>query len=575
MAGFWAGFGEQMSSQIEQRKKTLDRLVEENLDNARRAKREFGERSNIADIVLKSAEAIRSKFGLDEAQSLALVEAYGVDLPKLQATLDVKNDELKSSLGVGYNAQDVMSFTNTAEKLNLPEGMTLADGVNRLMGINATELSKEKNPKSEGAKTRSFIRSALAYDPQLQAAEKMQELKGPGGFSYAELLEMEQAGFAPEDVYGDVTRAGGVTYDYTTSTAKATRTEYSRRFSNELVEISDPTDSISWQNLTLDGERDKDKIKADIFTAGDAMSRLEREIVLSFRGTDMAMNAFRKSVLDDITERVNEDAELLTLAKSIKEGNAIEIIKSKNGILTTEDIDAIIAGEAIEKDDDVVTEDLEKATPEPVVTPEETTTDVEPELPQPEVSTEEIIPPTPSDSDTTLSPDISVDPEVDRMVSEAMEAPQPEAAGWFPKGMVAGNAANVAARLEQNKNDLRTNMADVTREEWKDMPRSERKDKGLPVRPIDMWFAGGDAFKGAQEPAEQKSKPIPNTSEFVEVYFNDILDFFDENETDTTDKEDIKSTLAAWFSDNAANLEVSGTLSTDDLTEIMFKAMNP
>ena len=164
MAGFWAGFGEQMSDIIEQRKKTLDRLVEENLDNARRAKREFGERSNIANIVLKSAEAIRAKFGLDEAQSLALVEAYGVDLPKLQATLDVKNDELKSSLGVGYNAQDVMSFTNTAEKLNLPEGMTPADGVNRLMGINATELSKEKDPKSEGAKTRSFIRSDVSLN---------------------------------------------------------------------------------------------------------------------------------------------------------------------------------------------------------------------------------------------------------------------------------------------------------------------------------------------------------------------------------------------------------------------------
>ena len=569
MAGFWAGFGEQMSSQIEQRKKTLDRLVEENLDNARRAKREFGERSNIADIVLKSAEAIRSKFGLDEAQALALVEAYGVDLPKLQGTLDVKNDELKSSLGVGYDAQDVMSFTNTAEKLNLPEGMTLADGVNRLMGINATELSKEKDPKSEGAKTRSFIRSALAYDPQLQAAEKMQELKGPGGFSYAELLEMEQAGFAPEDVYGDVTRAGGVTYDYTTSTAKNTRNDYSRRLSNKIFD-ADLTNDISFSSYAAAEGQDKAALKASVTDTGDALSRLEREIVLAFRGTDMAMNAFRKSVLDDIYDRVDNEAELGTLAESIKSGNAIAIVEAKGGRLTTEDIDAIIAGQPMEEQAEV-TEDLEKTTPEPVVTPEETITDVAPEV-APEAPTA----PVSTDSDTSPSAEEpAVDPEVDRMVSEAMEAPQPEAAGWFPKGMVAGNAANVAARLEQNKNDLRTNMADVTREEWNDMPRSERKDKGLPVRPIDMWFAGGDAFKGAQEPAEQKSKPIPNTSEFVEVYFNDILDFFDENETDITDKEDIKSTLAAWFSDNAADLEVSGTLSTDDLTEIMFKAMNP
>jgi hypothetical protein len=555
MAGFWAGFGEQMSTQIEQRKKTLDRLVEENLDNARRAKREFGERSNIADVVLKSAEAIRSKFGLDEAQSLALVEAYGVDLPKLQGTLDARDAELKSSLGVGYNAQDVMSFTNTTEKLNLPEGMTLADGVNRLMGLNATELAKEKNPKSEGAKTRSFIRSALAYDPQLQAAEKMEELKGPGGYSYAQLLEMEEAGFAPEDIYGDVTRAGGVTYDYTASTAKTTRNDYSRRLSNKIFD-ADLTNDISFSSYTAAQGQDKAALKASVTDTGDALSRLEREIVLSFRGTDMAMNAFRKSVLDDIYDRVDNEAELGTLAESIKNGNAISIVEAKGGRLTTEDIDAIIAGEPVEETP-VVTEDLEKATPTPEVTTE--------------------APTAPVSTDTDVAPSATepeVDSEVERMVSEAMEAPEAEESGWFPKGLVAGNAANVAARLEDNKTNLRTNMSEVTREEWDGMSRDERKEAGLPVRPIDMWFAGKDAFKGAKT-NEQVSKEIMNTSDFIEVYFNDILDYFEEGEVDTTDKEDIKGAVASWFSDNAANLEVSGTISTDSLTDIIHQAMNP
>jgi hypothetical protein len=564
MAGFWAGFGEQMSEQIEQRKKTLDRLVEENLDNARRAKREFGERSNIADIVLKSAEAIRSKFGLDEAQSLALVEAYGVDLPKLQGTLDARDAELKSSLGVGYNAQDVMSFTNTTKKLNLPEGMTLAEGVNRLMGLNATELAKEKDPKSEGAKTRSFIRSALAYDPQLQAAEKMEELKGPGGYSYAQLLEMEEAGFAPEDIYGDVTRAGGVMYDYTASTAKTTRNDYSRRLSNKIFD-ADLTNDISFSSYAAAEGQDKAALKASVTDAGDAMSRLEREIVLSFRGTDMAMNAFRKSVLDDIYDRVDNEAELGTLAKSIKEGNAIEIIQSKNGILTTEDIDAIIAGEAVEKDDDVV------AMPKGMRGSEAG----ELNLQQPSVSTDGPVAPSGADTDTSPSAtETSVDPEVDRMVSEAMEAPEAEESGWFPKGMVAGNAANVAARLEDNKSNLRTNMSEVTREEWDGMSRDERKEAGLPVRPIDMWFAGSDAFKGTKT-NKQISKEILNTSDFIEVYFNDILDYFEEGEVDTTDKEDIKGAVASWFSDNSANLEVSGTISTDSLTDIIHQAMNP
>jgi hypothetical protein len=564
MAGFWAGFGEQMSEQIEQRKKTLDRLVEENLDNARRAKREFGERSNIADIVLKSAEAIRSKFGLDEAQSLALVEAYGVDLPKLQSTLDTRDAELKSSLGVGYNAQDVMSFTNTTEKLNLPEGMTLADGVNRLMGLNATELAKEKDPKSEGAKTRSFIRSALAYDPQLQAAEKMEELKGPGGYSYAQLLEMEEAGFAPEDIYGDVTRAGGVMYDYTASTAKTTRNDYSRRLSNKIFD-ADLTNDISFSSYAAAEGQDKAALKASVTDTGDALSRLEREIVLSFRGTDMAMNAFRKSVLDDIYDRVDNEAELGTLAKSIKEGNAIEIIQSKNGILTTEDIDAIIAGEAVEKDDDVA--DMPKGM--------RGSEAGELDLQQPSVSTDAPVLPSGADTDTSPSAtETSVDPEVERMVSEAMEAPEAEESGWFPKGIVAGNAATVAARLEDNKTNLRTNMSEVTREEWNDMSRDERKEAGLPVRPIDMWFAGSDAFKGTKT-NKQVSKEILNTSDFIEVYFNDILDYFEEGEVDTTDKEDIKGAVASWFSDNSANLEVSGTISTDSLTDIIHQAMNP
>jgi hypothetical protein len=553
-----------MSEQIEQRKKTLDRLVEENLDNARRAKREFGERSNIADIVLKSAEAIRSKFGLDEAQSLALVEAYGVDLPKLQSTLDARDSELKSSLGVGYNAQDVMSFTNTTEKLNLPEGMTLADGVNRLMGLNATELAKEKDPKSEGAKTRSFIRSALAYDPQLQAAEKMEELKGPGGYSYAQLLEMEEAGFAPEDIYGDVTRAGGVTYDYTASTAKTTRNDYSRRLSNKIFD-ADLTNDISFSSYSAAEGQDKAALKASVTNTGDALSRLEREIVLAFRGTDMAMNAFRKSVLDDIYDRVDNVAVLGTLAESIKNGNAISIIEAKGGRLTTEDIDAIIAGERTEEDDDVV--DMPKGM--------RGSEAGELNLQQPSVSAD--APKAPGGAGSEAAPsatETSVDPEVERMVSEAMEAPEAEESGWFPKGLVAGNAANVAARLEDNKSNLRTNMSEVTREEWDGMSRDERKEAGLPVRPIDMWFAGKDAFKGAKT-NEQVSKEILNTSDFIEVYFNDILDYFEEGEVDTTDKEDIKGAVASWFSDNAANLEVSGTIGTDSLTDIIHQAMNP
>jgi len=477
-AGFWAGFGEEFSSKVKQRQKTLASLIDENLANARTAKRDYSKRTSVADQVLKSAQAIRDKFDLNDAQSLALVEAYSTDLPKLQATLDAESDKLKSSLGVGYTAEDVMSFTNTAKELSLPKDMTLEKGVQRLMGLNAAELAKESNPKSEGAKTRSFIRAALAYDPQLQAAEKMQDIKGPGGLSYAQLLEMQEAGFAPEDVYGDVTRAGGVTYDYTTTTAKTTRNEYSRLLSDKIFD-ADLTNDLSFSSYTAAQGQDKAALKASVTDAGNAMSRLEREIVLAFRGSDMAMNAFRKSVLDDITERVDDEAELATLAESIKNGNAISIVEAKGGKLTDEDIDAIIAGQPVKKGDGVDSLDMTGA---PGFRERD---DLQAASPVIKSSGEET--------------------EAERMAREAAE---------------------------------------------------EAEEKEAAVAPV------------------QKPDEILSTSPFIETYMKDILDFLEENETDTTDKEDIKSTLAAWFSDNAEKLDISSTVSTENLTNIIHEALN-
>ena len=368
MAGFMAGFAEQLSSDIAQRNKTLDRLIEDNLENARIAKKGYAERNNQADQVLKSAEAIRSKFNLKDEQALALAEAYGADLPRLQVTLDKENDRLKSSLGVNFTGEEVMSYVNVASNLNLPKGVDLADGVQRLMGLNYQELAKETNPKSEGAKSRSFIRAAFAFDPQLQAAEKMEDMKGPNGLTYAQLLEMQASGFSQEDVFGDVTRSGGITFDYTDTTAKTTRNDYSRRLSNKIFD-ADLTDALVFNNYTAGDDQDKAKLKSNVHSAGDALSRLERSIILSFRGTDLAMNALRKGVLDDIYDRVDSPEELQSLVNSVNTGNAISIIEAKNGKLTDDDIDAIIGGAVPtgEEDDALIVSELVPAQPVTVV----------------------------------------------------------------------------------------------------------------------------------------------------------------------------------------------------------------
>ena len=70
-------------------------------------------------------------------------------------------------------------------------------------------------------------------------------------------------------------------------------------------------------------------------------------------------------------------------------------------------------------------------------------------------------------------------------------------------------------------------------------------------------YTDPDAWKPEPEDTSGESKPVLNTLDFINKYKKELIDFINENETDTTDKEDIKSTLAAWFSDNAENLEIS------------------
>jgi hypothetical protein len=67
---------------------------------------------------------------------------------------------------------------------------------------------------------------------------------------------------------------------------------------------------------------------------------------------------------------------------------------------------------------------------------------------------------------------------------------------------------------------------------------------------------------------------VLKTVEFVNKYGEQLIKFLEDNETDITDKEDIKSTLAAWFSDNAGNPEIAGTMSADGLTELFYNALN-
>jgi hypothetical protein len=569
-AGFWAGFGEQFSQDLGKRQDSLDALIKENLANARIAKRDYAKRKSLADTILDTTQAIQNKYGLKDEQAIALAEAYGTDLPGLQVKLDQTDTQVRSTGGVGLGAEQVMSYVNMTNELAPLNGMTKLQAIERLMGLNATELAKEADPKSEGAQTRSFIRAALAYDPQLQAAEKMQNIKGPGGMSYAQLLEMQEAGFAPEDVVGGVTRSGGLAYDYTASTPKQTRSEYARLLSINVFDGSDLTDQVQYNDYSSSSDTDKASLKASVLGAGTALARLEKDIVLSNLGKDLSLNAFRKAILDDIYDRVNSPEELDTLKESVANGTALKIVQRTGGKLTDDDIDAIISGADVEEG---ATTDVDMSgTPsfrdrsDEIVS---ATPKAEPKADIPAVLTEELRKAWLS-MDPENRPNLEgvTDPEIARMLLTVSEDEQE------PESVSETGAAATAQLNIDNAEKRAASVSDITYSDWKKLSRQERKDKGYPVRNIDGVYTDPDAWKPEPEDTSGESKPTLNTTSFVDKYGKELGAFINENETDVTDKEEIKSTLAAWFSDNAGNPEIRGSMDMDTLTELVYNALN-
>lgn len=143
---------------------------------------------------------------------------------------------------------------------------------------------------------------------------------------------------------------------------------------------------------------------------------------------------------------------------------------------------------------------------------------------------------------------------------EALQAPAPE----IP---AISSARDVARRNLDNKERMRGAMESVTKDQWDEMSRDERRDAGLPVRPLDMWFAGSDAFK--EEPKEEEpSAPekVKNTVDFLEGYNENIVTFLrGDGLTGEEDEEEFKYALAAWFDENSNRLDIPAMTSGADL----------
>ena len=123
-------------------------------------------------------------------------------------------------------------------------------------------------------------------------------------------------------------------------------------------------------------------------------------------------------------------------------------------------------------------------------------------------------------------------------------------------------AADTAQLNIDNQKTMAEAMATVTREEWDEMSRAERKEKGLPVRRLDIAYAGKDNFKKIEKERvetirERAAKKFGNIDPAV---FDDALDSGMLTELDLQIFVDHGDDIIDFIKDNLYSTEPEGII---------------
>ena len=551
MAGFWAGFGEQFSTDYAKRQDKLDTLIKENLANARRTAPKYAEvkakASNSADIMRE----MQSEFDVTPEEFIALAQNY--DINAVYNTIQKTKAQLPE--GETLSKSEFLGSLKIPEGATLPEGMTPEQALESIYFGYARNLNKQPGNKSESHRTGSWskaIKDTLMLNPNASAEEQIETMKVMG-VPVQELLQFEASMGSDYDPLQGVERVGGfdiATTDYKENDYRSTASTYERAFTRTFAGTDDLANVTNMEEaLNAIGAKDKSDLGNRLRKGGTAIADLE----LGLSQSGMKSKLARDQVLLKLSNEVNTAGEMDNLLSAVDDGKAQELIMEsiqKNGRLTNEYIEYILTG--------TMPQEGEAS----AIAPESS---IRPMMRPDNLGGTGTVTDTGSATDTGTVTDTG-NATVAAILNNASDEEPDEVS-------TTGAAATAALNIE-NAEKRAASVSDITYSDWKKLSRQERKDKGYPVRNIDALYTDPDAWKPEPEDTSGESKPVLNTLEFVNKYKKELIEFINENETDTTDKEDIKSTLAAWFSDNAENLEISGTMGVEELTNLIHKALN-
>ena len=594
---FWAhalkGFTDTFAAGIERRQDRMEDLLDNGFDAAKRIAPSYMKTQGQFKQIKEIQTAMQRDFDLTDDEFVALVDA--TDVTSLYKDVYARKREREANQLGSVDKSEILAIVDMPDDFKLPEGMTADSAIRQVLGLQTASLQKETNPKSEGAKQRSFAQAAkdlFMLDPRMSAEQQLKNMKYMG-VNVNDLIAYQSLGGGRQDIFSDVSRTTeySVTKDDYTA-ADITRTQnYAAKLMSLGITNFDLNDSVQFADYTADN---KGEIKKVVNDTASSMSSLERQIIMAGRGNELfAGRVGRFQIIDQLSRSVNSQDEATSLNSSIKSNFAIDVIKgaiAESRELTDAEIDIIIAGERPEEKtiraDKKPKDDLQST----VVPKVETTVEAAlPEVLKSDFEVQTAIQELPEDKQQEVIEQINNanDPEAVRMLIEQAQAPTLEGSpkldiksaveqinevqentesveekadkvidilletaniipptnqeelGYFKDDLDEAMGEDFGLTLEPAVKDEVIRRAEsfsitspdfdagieiptepagefefngVTYDEWQDMSRKERKDKGLPQGELGAQFKFKRFQKGLQGSPFDKSPTLPGNN---------------------------------------------------------------
>jgi hypothetical protein len=580
-AGFAKGFANTLSTDIDNARERINTLVDNGIATAKAIAPRYAQATAEYKNILEIGDIMKTRYNVSDEEFVAL--AQGTDITELYKNI-IQEDANRTATGrSGVSKQDFINVVDMPQTV-LPENTTRERAIAQIMGLQSVMLEKEDDPKSEAAQTRTGAASLaefLGLNPKLSAEKQLETMKVMG-YDISDLEYFQATQGAKQKVIPGVTRTRDVVFDdidYDKNSYDGTQRKFNSMIATRLAgaDISNPDIFRTTTGIESD---DKTVMRDNALEASMSMAKLELEIINSGAGLGLIGPAARRNLLEGIFSQIDGGTagvqEIQTLMSNVENGNAIAAINAiynEKGRFTAEDYQAIINGvvpeissgqepvgsgsqPGVDEQTEAALTDDDMGLPTGPVTLDE----------QPEVAS---VAPTPPvvENEEVEELKSKIESETDPVVQKALENELKQIQAEAEKPPAIGSAREVAKRNLESKDRMREAMASVTKEQWNEMSRDERRDAGLPVRPLDMWFAGSDAFKGVVE--EDTPTELKTTADFLTDYNSDIIAFLrQDGMTGEEDEEEFKYALAAWFDENSNRLDIPAMTSDANLDTI-------